>query len=537
EQLSDGEQRAAVQVFLRLVRPGIGTMDSRRRFPVSEINGMDVDPVALSQVLDTFGRHRLLSFDRDPISGEATVEVAHEALLREWERFAGWIERHRSELRRIDVLRAAADEWQAAGRAADYLLIGSRLAEFDTTMFAGVLQITDREKAFLLASRERRDVENRIEVERAATHRRLERRAGSRLVALVLSVLALLGIGIYLVANPSGQHAPRVSLLYNGGSLSTFSQIIEDGFDSAVSELELPSRKVGAVELSNRDGSLTALSEGGSGLVVVAASGTNVDSVAAEFPATHYAVVDLDAHAPNVTRLVFAVNEASFLAGAAAAATSRTGTIGFIGGSDSPMIWPFEAGYEAGARAVNPRIRILSEYLSRAGDYKGFNDASGAEKATKAQYLAGADVVFHAAGDSGFGVLAAATDVSNETGIQHWVIGVDSDQYATVLDNPANVDAQDWRPHILTSVIKRMDLAVHDVVTQFANGSPLQPVETFNLANHGVDLAESGGFIAPLRAMLDTWRQRIERGQVVVPCVPASRESQAQAFVQTNCTV
>ncbi len=115
-ELGNAERQVAKQVFLRLVRPGRGVIDSRRRPPLSELTDLGVDPVALSAVLDAFGRHRLLSFDRDPGTGEATVEVAHEALLREWERLAGWIDRHRAALRRHDAFSAAAEEWEAAGR-------------------------------------------------------------------------------------------------------------------------------------------------------------------------------------------------------------------------------------------------------------------------------------------------------------------------------------------------------------------------------------------------------------------------------------
>ena len=98
------EQRAAMQVFLRLVRPGRGTVDSRRRIPLQDLTDLDLDPVVLSDVLGAFGRHRLLSFDRDPVTGGAVVEVAHEALLREWDRLAGWIDRYRTQIRRHEAL-------------------------------------------------------------------------------------------------------------------------------------------------------------------------------------------------------------------------------------------------------------------------------------------------------------------------------------------------------------------------------------------------------------------------------------------------
>ncbi|HSJ51069.1 MAG TPA: BTAD domain-containing putative transcriptional regulator, partial [Actinomycetota bacterium] len=127
ERLGPDERDVAMQVFLRLVRLGRDVKDSRRRVPVSELTAMDVDPVTLSEVLEGFGRHRLLSFDRDEVTGNAIVEVAHEALLWEWDRLAGWIERHRSGLRKHEAFVAALAEWEESGGDPDYLLTGARL--------------------------------------------------------------------------------------------------------------------------------------------------------------------------------------------------------------------------------------------------------------------------------------------------------------------------------------------------------------------------------------------------------------------------
>ena len=98
--LSHDEQGVATQVFLHLVQLGVGTSESRRRLPLSDLTSLDLDPVALSAVLDAFGERRLLSFDRDATTQQATVEVAHESLFREWDRLAGWIDRHRTALQR-----------------------------------------------------------------------------------------------------------------------------------------------------------------------------------------------------------------------------------------------------------------------------------------------------------------------------------------------------------------------------------------------------------------------------------------------------
>jgi Novel STAND NTPase 1 len=108
--LDADHQEVALQVFLRTARLGYGTRELRRRATIGELTALDLDPVLLSEVLEEFGRHRLVSFDRDPVSDEATVEVAHEALLTEWGRLAGWIDRHRADLRRHQALGAAIEE-------------------------------------------------------------------------------------------------------------------------------------------------------------------------------------------------------------------------------------------------------------------------------------------------------------------------------------------------------------------------------------------------------------------------------------------
>lgn len=529
-ELDDGARQVALQVFLRLVRPGRGTIDSHRRATLSELTDLEVDTVALSDVLDAFGRHRLLSFDREPSSGEATVEVAHEALLREWDRLAGWIERHRAALRRHEAFAAAVEEWETSGRDPDYLLSGTRLEETDATIREGALQLTSRERAFLTASRERQDAEREAEAARAAARRRLERSARWRLVALGFAGLAIVALGAIAVMGMAGRRAP-VALVYNGDRVFEATRLIQQGFSQAVSDLGLPSRQTSVTDGPSADAALRALSGEGSGLVVAAVADANVDDVAAGFPDTRYVVLDLPAARRNVTHLLFAVNQASFLAGVVAASRSRTGTIGFIGGMNGPTIWPFQAGFAAGARAVNPTIKILTIYLSPLGDdYSGFEDPAMAEAVADTQYRTGADIIFAAAGDSGLGVFKAATDLTPGLGRQLWAIGVDTNQYLTVADDPANVAWRDWQSHILTSVVKRMDTGVYSVVTAYGRGNPIPQTMNLDLAAHGVDIAYSGNYIDDLRPVIDAWRARIIGGGVVVPCIPADRQAQAQSL-------
>jgi basic membrane protein A len=138
----------------------------------------------------------------------------------------------------------------------------------------------------------------------------------------------------------------------------------------------------------------------------------------------------------NVASLLFAEHEGSFLVGAAAALKSTTGTIGFIGGVEIPLIQKFQAGYEAGARQIDPDIQIEVAYLTQPPDFTGFNDPAKGKETAAGMFDAGADVVYHAAGGSGAGLFEAAREASEATGEQRWAIGVDSDQYMSA---PAEV--------------------------------------------------------------------------------------------------
>jgi basic membrane protein A len=208
------------------------------------------------------------------------------------------------------------------------------------------------------------------------------------------------------------------------------------------------------------------------------------------------------------------------MAGAAAALTTRTGTIGFVGGTEWDVIWRLQAGYEAGARAVDPQVRVLTEYLTAGFDFGGFHDAEGAEEAAQRMYADGADVVFHGAGSAGLGVFEAAYTVSRSTGRHVWAIGVDSDQHQTVLRLPGVMRAERWQPHILTSVEKRMDTAVHEVLRDLANRSFAPGTHQLDLASGHLGLSYSGGYLDELRAELEALEAAVIRGEIQVPCLP-----------------
>ncbi len=241
-------------------------------------------------------------------------------------------------------------------------------------------------------------------------------------------------------------------------------------------------------------------------------------TVAANNPDVNFAVID-DAMmnfetgepiAPNAAGLTFAEHEGSFLVGAAAALKTQNDKIGFIGGVCCfGLIEKFEAGYIAGAKAVNPDIEIISQYITEFPDFDGFNAPDRAKEIAASMYAAGADIVYHAAGGSGAGLFEAAKEVSEESGSKVWGIGVDSDQYNTV-----DAEVQEY---VLTSMLKRVDQAVYLVLQSQVNGTFKAGQTAFGLSDDGVGYSTSGGYLDDIVPQLEELKQQIVSGQIVVP--------------------
>ncbi|MBJ7450917.1 MAG: BMP family ABC transporter substrate-binding protein [Blastococcus sp.] len=309
----------------------------------------------------------------------------------------------------------------------------------------------------------------------------------------------------------------KIGLAYDaiGRGDKSFNDSAFAGAEAAIEEFGGEYREV----TPNEDGSdraelLAQLAEQGYNPVIAVgfAYDETIAEVAADFPDTTFAQVDGSnedgAKGDNVTGLIFASEQGSFLAGAAAATKSVTGQIGFVGGQDVPLIQTFQAGYEAGAKAVNPNIVVNSQYLSPAGDFSGFNDPARAKILAGGMYQAGADIVFQVAGGSGTGVFDAAAEAGARA------IGVDSDQYQTV-DDPAQ------QAVIMTSMLKRVDVAVKSFVGEFVDGNVQGGTDvSYDLEGDGVGLATSGGFIDDIQAQIDEFRQQIISGDITVPTTP-----------------
>ena len=220
--------------------------------------------------------------------------------------------------------------------------------------------------------------------------------------------------------------------------------------------------------------------------------------VAHNYPRKHFAIVDAVVPEPNVSSITFREQEGSFLAGALAAMMSKTHRIGFLGGVDLPLLRKFEAGYTAGAREIDPKIDVAVKYVG------SFEDVASGKELAGVMYGGGTDVLFVAAGKSGLG---AIDETRARTGV--YAIGVDADQDGLA---PGK---------ILTSVIKRIDVAVFRIAQEaHSDKIPAGAVE-FGLANDGVGLTEfkytKAAIGARHLARIAALRAAIVDGRIVPP--------------------
>ncbi len=249
-------------------------------------------------------------------------------------------------------------------------------------------------------------------------------------------------------------------------------------------------------------------------------------TVAAENPDTNFAVVDdamldfsQDPPVPfgdNVAGLIFAEEQGSYLVGVAAALKTETNKLGFIGGVCCfGLIEKFEAGFRAGALSVNPDIEIVASYITEAPDFDGFNQPDRANVIATTMYDEGADIIYHAAGGAGNGMFQAAKDYSEDNGSKVWGIGVDADQYNTI----GNVDAS-LQEYVLTSMLKRVDVAVFEILSSQNSGAFAAGPNVYDLSVDGVGYSTSGGFVDDIVDQLEEAKAAIIAGDVVVPTDP-----------------
>jgi hypothetical protein len=198
--LDEGGQKAARQLFLRLVTLGEGVEDTRRRVQRSEVE--TIDPDRLPGVIDSFGVARLLTFDHDPVTRGPTIEVAHEALLQEWRRLREWLEESRADIRMQRLLGYAANDWLGSNQDASFLLRGTRLDQFEAWSASTDVAFTQIETEYLEASLSERREREAGEAERMAREAAMERRSRNFLRALVgvFAIAAIVAVVLTIFA-------------------------------------------------------------------------------------------------------------------------------------------------------------------------------------------------------------------------------------------------------------------------------------------------------------------------------------------------
>lgn len=288
----------------------------------------------------------------------------------------------------------------------------------------------------------------------------------------------------------------------------SFNDSAAKGLDKAECELGFEVQTAEAQDgepESAREGRLQQLVDAGYDPVIAVgfAYSAAVGKIAAANPDVDFAIVDDAVEGDNIANLLFAEEQGSFLVGAAAALKSESGNIGFVGGVETPLIKKFEAGYEAGAQAVNPDIEIQARYLTQPPDFSGFGDPAKGRTAAEGMYDNGADVVYHAAGGSGGGVFEAAQAAGAKA------IGVDSDQALTADESVRDV--------ILTSMLKNIDVAVFAYLQGVADGETPTGPTVYDLAVDGVGYSTTGGQVDDIAEELDDYKQQIIDGDITVP--------------------
>ncbi len=319
-------------------------------------------------------------------------------------------------------------------------------------------------------------------------------------------------------AKPAKQDAAAtaafpVGLVFDIGGRGdkSFNDSAYEGLERAQQELGVTFTTLETSEGSDREAQLRQLAAGEARLVfgVGFLFTDDIKALAREFPNQKFACVDYtvtpgDELPPNLAALKFREEEGSFLVGALAGLLTKTNKVGFVGGMEIPLIRKFQAGFVAGVKAVNPRANVIVKYAGTTG--AAFKDPTKGKELGLSEYHAGADIIFHASGSTGLGVFEAARE------LKKLAIGVDSDQY----DEAPGV--------VLTSMVKRVDIAVLETIRQVKSGEWKPGVHEFGLGDQGVTWVhdDRNRTLIPdaVKAKVDSLQALIVAGTIHVPTEP-----------------
>jgi basic membrane protein A len=347
-----------------------------------------------------------------------------------------------------------------------------------------------------------------------------------RKLATLIGVLLAVHVALLFVRPRSAETAPaadalKIGIVFDVGGRGdkSFNDGAYNGAVRAREELGATVQYIEPGESTDREAGLRLLAAEGMDLVVGVGFifTDDLNALAKEYPNIRFAGIDYavgtDAKGnpipppANVAALRFREEEGSFLVGAVAGLVTTTKTVGFVGGMNVPLIQKFEAGYAAGVKQVCPACRVISSYAGVTPE--AFRNPGKGKEMAFSQYQQGADIIYHASGSTGLGVFEAARERGK------LAIGVDADQYPEM---PGS---------ILTSMVKRLDVAVYEAIKRVKDGTFKGGIYDFGLAQDGVGYV----FDDNNRALVsEAVRQRVEllkadvvAGRIVVPSKPMAR--------------
>ena len=297
----------------------------------------------------------------------------------------------------------------------------------------------------------------------------------------------------------------KPAIIYDlGGKFDkSFNEAAYNGAEKFKAETGIEYREFEIANDAQREQALRKFADDGNNPIVVAGFSwaAALEKIAPDYPDTKFAIIDMVVTGqPNVKSIVFKEQEGSYLAGVMAALAAESNKVGFVGGMDIPLIHKFACGYVGGVKSVKPDAEVLQAYTG--SDPSAWNDPVKGGEITKSQISQGADVVYHAAGGTGVGVLQAAAE-AGKLGI-----GVDSNQNGL---HPGKV---------LTSMLKRVDVAVYNAFMDVKNDKFAADIQNLGLKEDGVDVAideNNKSLVTPeMQAAIDKAREDIVSGKVAV---------------------
>ncbi|MFE9646826.1 BMP family protein [Streptomyces sp. NPDC006365] len=336
--------------------------------------------------------------------------------------------------------------------------------------------------------------------------------AGAATTSLALALTACGGTSTSASSEADGNQGLAIAYDVGGKGDQSFNDAAYAGLERAEKEFGYETTDVEPTEGetdADKTQRLVSLAKQGYNPVVGVgyAYATAVKEAAEKYPDTTFGIVDDSTiEAKNVADLVFSEEQASYLAGVAAAKSTKTNTVGFVGGVDIPLIHKFQAGFEQGVADTNPKVKVLSQYLTQTAEEGGFSSPDKGKTAAESQIEKKADVVYQAAGLSGQGVIEAAAAG------KVWAIGVDSDQYKQEA-------LAKYKNHILTSATKDVAKAVYNLSKSVEDGKPETGIVRGDLKAGQVGLADSNPEFknnTELQKAITTAKEKIISGEIKV---------------------